>query len=60
MVSIEALQLIFMSHLPGNGLGVFWSKLIALLLKDDGVVLSVWVCTFQWYFTGRSSFSGIL
>ena len=40
--------------------GVFWSKLIDLTLKSNRMVLSVHVCTFQWYFTRPMSFSDIL
>ena len=41
-------------------LGVFWSHLMAQLLKIDGIVVLVRSGKFQWYFTGPKSFDGIL
>jgi len=47
-------------HSAYNGWGVFWSKLTELLVKCNRLVFCSNGSSFQWYFTGPNSFSGIL
>jgi len=47
-------------HSAYNGWGVFWSKLTELLVKCNRLVFCGNGSSFQWYFTGPNSFSGIL